>query len=750
MTIDVQVNADTSPAIQALDRLGTKIEQIQGKFSDSFGKMNIAATALGASLLALGSSVAHFADEITDIAAANGIATAEVLAFQGALQASGGKADAAGMALQRLSQAVDDANGGNMKAVGSFAKLGVSMQDLGTLGQSEIRQKLLTALSEIPDAMQRNALATEFFGKALIGADLTKMIENERDAREEADKFAPALETAGNAFDNLLKIAKQIKLAFAEAFEPLFKLISNIKVDVDLLVVGFRAMGAALIVITAAGVLRGVLALKDAFILLNAVVSRNPLIALASAAAGIAAYVGLTKDAADATKDVTDANKDLGKETNKVSRDQTGYKDILEKQRTAISKSTIELMRGFRIAKDKYDVDLQGLGLTEDQKNAAAARAKIDQDADKAKADAQAAFDALDTVSQGKQRSFLKETIDNIDKKSSAEKAASDQRFANLAKERDLQLQLIAIANVNATGTKAIVDAQMKFSNSRIQGINEEIDAEKKLEAVGNLRADLLTRVGRLAGPERDNAIKAISDIVDNADNLKGSMDDVATTMKRAFGEAKLSDQAKAVLTGEPFQAFIDNGKTAADVAKQITAESRTFADGWAMAFKSYNRDATNAALQAQQLFSTVTRSIEDGLIGMAKGTKDSFKTMLVSIAEQIVRSNIKQLLSNVFTPEGSSSSIISTLLGGAKSLLGFANGGIIPTSGPVIVGERGPEILSGAQGRSVTPNNQLGGTVVYNINAVDARSFKQMVAADPSFIHAVASQGAKYIPSRR
>jgi hypothetical protein len=59
--------------------------------------------------------------------------------------------------------------------------------------------------------------------------------------------------------------------------------------------------------------------------------------------------------------------------------------------------------------------------------------------------------------------------------------------------------------------------------------------------------------------------------------------------------------------------------------------------------------------------------------------------------------------------------------------------------------------LLMGARGSQVVPNNQLGGTnVVYNINAVDAMSFKQMIARDPSFIYAVSQQGAKSIPSTR
>jgi hypothetical protein len=43
-----------------------------------------------------------------------------------------------------------------------------------------------------------------------------------------------------------------------------------------------------------------------------------------------------------------------------------------------------------------------------------------------------------------------------------------------------------------------------------------------------------------------------------------------------------------------------------------------------------------------------------------------------------------------------------------------------------------------------------MGGSVTYNINAVDAASFKELVARDPGFIHAVASQGGRSIATRR
>jgi hypothetical protein len=118
-------------------------------------------------------------------------------------------------------------------------------------------------------------------------------------------------------------------------------------------------------------------------------------------------------------------------------------------------------------------------------------------------------------------------------------------------------------------------------------------------------------------------------------------------------------------------------------------------------------------------------------------------------MVEELLRSQIRQLMDNLFNIGSSGGNSGSGFFG---KLLGFANGGIIPTNGPVLVGERGPEIISGASGRVVTPNEQLGGTsmVTYNINAVDASSFKSLVARDPGFIHAVAQQGARTVPARR
>lgn len=76
-----------------------------------------------------------------------------------------------------------------------------------------------------------------------------------------------------------------------------------------------------------------------------------------------------------------------------------------------------------------------------------------------------------------------------------------------------------------------------------------------------------------------------------------------------------------------------------------------------------------------------------------------------------------------------------------------FANGGAIPAGKFGVVGERGPEFIGGPA--SISPMGGMS-NVTYNINAVDAASFKALVAADPGFIHAVAMKGAGGIPMGR
>jgi hypothetical protein len=101
--------------------------------------------------------------------------------------------------------------------------------------------------------------------------------------------------------------------------------------------------------------------------------------------------------------------------------------------------------------------------------------------------------------------------------------------------------------------------------------------------------------------------------------------------------------------------------------------------------------------------------------------------------------------------------------MAGIGSLLGFADGGEIPTNGPVLVGERGPELIANAKGMSVTPNNQLGsvapgsnqsgggGTTIINnhISAIDAKGVAQLFYENRQVLFGTVQQAQKELPLR-
>jgi hypothetical protein len=97
-------------------------------------------------------------------------------------------------------------------------------------------------------------------------------------------------------------------------------------------------------------------------------------------------------------------------------------------------------------------------------------------------------------------------------------------------------------------------------------------------------------------------------------------------------------------------------------------------------------------------------------------------------------------------------------ITGPIMGLFGLASGGPAKAGQPYIVGEEGPELFIPKASGTVIPNDQTmamaggagigGGTTVnYNIQAVDAPSFQQLVARDPEFIFNVSRAGSRRTP---
>jgi hypothetical protein len=146
------------------------------------------------------------------------------------------------------------------------------------------------------------------------------------------------------------------------------------------------------------------------------------------------------------------------------------------------------------------------------------------------------------------------------------------------------------------------------------------------------------------------------------------------------------------------------------------------------------------------------TKTLADGLVKGVEMFEDSLADAIVSGKADFsdLASHLKQVLAKAMVQK--------FVTGPIMGLFGLASGGPANAGQPYIVGEEGPELFIPKNSGTVIPNDETmamaggagigGGTqVTYNINAVDAKSFKQLVSQDPEFIFNVSQAGARRVP---
>lgn len=166
-------------------------------------------------------------------------------------------------------------------------------------------------------------------------------------------------------------------------------------------------------------------------------------------------------------------------------------------------------------------------------------------------------------------------------------------------------------------------------------------------------------------------------------------------------------------------------------------------------------------AEQAADAFSTFTRGFEDSIVRFVQTGKLSFRSLFNDLIAQAARAASNRLLTSLFGSIGGSMGLRS-LFGGFGFGTGFgfgnqdfggyfANGGTLGAGKFGIAGESGPELVTGPA--TITPMGALAQpsvtNVTYNIQAVDASSFRALVARDPEFIFQVTEQGRRSLPIR-
>ena len=220
ITNTVKLVLDDSQMTSGLNKLAGKVDGLNSKFA---GLKNV----LGG--LALGSLIQQtlgFADSIQDLSDATGIATANILGFQTAVQQSGGNAEAAGNAILKLVGNIEGAANGSAELQGAFAKVGVSLEDLRTLSEQDILKKTIEGLGKIGSVSEQVALKQQLLSKEMRGVAVESLAANYANATKESQKYADSIKSAAETQARLEAAVRQVRMSLLEAIKPALDFIN--------------------------------------------------------------------------------------------------------------------------------------------------------------------------------------------------------------------------------------------------------------------------------------------------------------------------------------------------------------------------------------------------------------------------------------------------------------------------------------------------------------------------------------------
>jgi len=229
--------------------------------------------------------------------------------------------------------------------------------------------------------------------------------------------------------------------------------------------------------------------------------------------------------------------------------------------------------------------------------------------------------------------------------------------------------------------------------------------------------------------------------------------------------------QRTITMLKEQKQQIIDTAETyvqkTEDEVLATQAYQQSFTYGWQKAYEQYVENSNNAAMQAQEMFNSITNSMTNALDKFVETGKLNFGDLAKSILNDMLKIELKAQEMKLFQAIGSSiggSMQEGGMLSGIGSLFGFASGGEPPVGVPSIVGENGPELFVPQTAGTVVPNNKLadvmGGSnqpsVVYNgpyiqqMSAIDTQSATQFLARNQTAVWAANQSAQRSLPQSR
>jgi lambda family phage tail tape measure protein len=273
-----------------------------------------------------------------------------------------------------------------------------------------------------------------------------------------------------------------------------------------------------------------------------------------------------------------------------------------------------------------------------------------------------------------------------------------------------------------------------------LQRINEQLERQKKLdEAILQIRQSTQAQLDT-ATFEKEQMGR--SPMEQKFAAIQQSAQKAGLEASRAFaagfedgGDGLSPERAKQLSDG--LALIAQRYQQISDVQSANLSQSRTFDQGWKEAFDNYMDNATNAAMRAGEVFSSITNNMGSAIDKFVQTGKFSFGDFTRSIIQDLLKIELRAQATKLMGAIGGGGGIFSAI----GSIFGFANGGNPPINKPSIVGEKGPELFVPKTAGTIIPNGGFGGggggnapatnnvTNNYNISAIDSKSVAQFFA---------------------
>ncbi len=214
-TIQASFGLDISPLQAGANKAQGIMARTFGSIQKGAAGLNLGGLLGGAALLAGARSVVNYASEINDLSDSVSLSTDTFQEFSFAIEQAGGKQTDLTKGMGALISKQQDALDGNEMAIASFAKLGITLEDLRLLRPDQILLRIADALKKSASDGRTTAATMDVLGSKValklipsLKQGSAAFLEVGRSAQKMSADAIAALDAGSDRFDKMVRQGK--------------------------------------------------------------------------------------------------------------------------------------------------------------------------------------------------------------------------------------------------------------------------------------------------------------------------------------------------------------------------------------------------------------------------------------------------------------------------------------------------------------------------------------------------------------